>query len=96
MAVMADVEPARRRVTVRGDVQGVFFRDSTRERANAAGLAGWVRNCRDGSVEAVFEGSAAAVEELVEFCRAGPARARVEDVEVREEPPEGLRGFSVR
>jgi len=86
----------RRRVLARGRVQGVFFRDSTREEAEAAGVAGWVRNADDGSVEAVFEGDAGAVERMVEACRRGPGRAQVEDLSVEEEEPEGLEGFEVR
>jgi acylphosphatase len=74
----------------------VFFRDSTRERAQAAGVGGWVRNCSDGSVEAVLEGDPGAVEQMLEFCRGGPPSAEVRRVEVAEEAPEGLRGFEVR
>jgi acylphosphatase len=74
----------------------VFFRDSTRERAQAAGVAGWVRNCADGSVDAVLEGDPGAVEQLLEFCRGGPPSAEVRQVEVAEEDPEGLSGFEVR
>jgi acylphosphatase len=85
----------RRRVRVHGRVQGVFFRDSTRERAREAGVQGWVRNLRDGSVEAVFEGEPREVSRLVDFCRAGPRLAAVERVEVFEEEPEGLRGFQI-
>jgi acylphosphatase len=85
----------RRRVVVHGLVQGVFFRDTVRRRADAAGVAGWVRNNRDGNVEAVFEGEADAVERLVEFCRRGPRGAVVERVDVFEEDPEGLAGFRV-
>ena len=81
---------------VRGRVQGVFFRDTTRRRAEAAGVAGWVGNRMDGAVEAVFEGEPGAVEQLVEFCRRGPSRADVASVEVSEEEPEGLAGFEVR
>ena len=81
---------------VSGRVQGVFFRDTTRRRAEAAGVAGWVGNRADGAVEAVFEGDPAAVEEMVEFCRRGPSRAEVASVEVEEEQPEGLTGFEVR
>jgi acylphosphatase len=77
-------------------VQGVFFRDSTQRRAEAAGVAGWIANRPDGAVEAVFEGEADAVEELVEFCRRGPSRAEVASVDVEEEQPEGLTGFEVR
>ena len=86
----------RRRVVVYGRVQGVFFRDSTRDEAEGAGVAGWVRNRDDGSVEAVFEGSADAVERLVEWCRSGPRRADVDDVDESDEEPEGLSGFEVR
>ncbi len=86
----------RRRVVVRGAVQGVFFRDSTRRRAEAEGVAGWVRNRDDGAVEAVFEAEPGAVDRLVAFCREGPGRARVEDVEVTEEEPQRANGFSIR
>lgn len=86
----------RRRILARGEVQGVFFRDSTRSEAEAAGVAGWVRNVSDGSVEAVFEGEAGAVERMVEACRRGPGRAEVSSLDVTEEEPEGLEGFEVR
>ena len=86
----------RRRVVVRGYVQGVFFRDSTRREAERRGVAGWVSNRSDGAVEAVFEGAAEGVEALVDFCRSGPGRAEVRDAEVSEEELEGLDGFSVR
>jgi acylphosphatase len=89
-------ERVRQRVTVRGRVQGVFFRDSARERARAHGVAGWVRNCQDGTLEAVVEGPPDAVERVVRFFRTGPPSARVEDVDVRDEQPEGLSGFEVR
>jgi acylphosphatase len=77
-------------------VQGVFFRDTARRRAESAGVAGWISNRPDGAVEAVFEGDPAAVEEMVAFCRRGPSRAEVESVEVEEERPERLSGFQVR
>ena len=86
----------RKRVIVSGRVQRVFFRDSTRRRAESAGVAGWVRNTADGTVEAVFEGDESAVEEMVEFCRSGPGRAEVKAVDVEDEHPEGLSGFKVR
>jgi acylphosphatase len=89
-------ETTRRRVVVHGRVQGVWFRGSTVERAREVGVNGWVRNRPDGTVEAVFEGSAAQVTEMVEYCREGPRWARVDRVEESEETPEGLRGFGVR
>ena len=85
----------RRRVAVRGHVQGVFFREATRRRALAAGLAGWVRNQPDGTVEAVFEGEREAVERLVAFSREGPRGARVDWIDVVSEEPEGLTSFEV-
>ena len=80
----------------RGNVQGVFFRDSTQDEATNAGVSGWVTNRGDGAVEAVFEGDADVVERLVEFVRGGPGRADVTEVEVADEEPEGLSGFDVR
>ena len=86
----------RRRVIVRGLVQGVFFRDSTRRLAQRHNVSGWVANRADGAVEAVFEGEADAVERLVAFSRQGPRGAQIDSVEVTEEEPEGLSGFAVR
>ena len=86
----------RRHAVVQGRVQGVFFRDTMRQRARARGVAGWVRNRPDGSLEAVFEGEEEAVESLVDFCREGPRGARVEGVDVATEEPEGFEGFEVR
>ena len=85
----------RRKVVVQGHVQGVFFRETTRRRALAAGVAGWARNLPDGAVEAIFEGEAGAVERLIEFCREGPRGARVDWVDVASEEPEGLAGFEI-
>ena len=86
----------RRRVTVRGRVQGVFFRDSLRRRANSHQVSGWACNRSDGAVEAVFEGKPEDVERLVEYAKTGPSQAEVESVEVRDEEPEGLSGFEIR
>ena len=86
----------RRRVLIRGKVQGVFFRDTTRRQAESRGVAGWVDNRSDGSVEALFEGDEDDVEAMIAFCRQGPRGAEVEGVEVSEERPEGLSGFEVR
>jgi acylphosphatase len=89
-------ERIRRRVVVHGRVQGVFFRDSVRERARARDVDGWVRNRGDGAVEAVLEGRAEAVQRVLRFFVTGPSRADVEEVEVTEEAPEGLSAFEVR
>ncbi|MDF2097273.1 acylphosphatase [Aquibaculum arenosum] len=70
------------RVVISGKVQGVWYRAWTREQAERRSLDGWVRNRRDGTVEAVFSGSAEAVESMLTACRAGPARAVVDDVAV--------------
>jgi acylphosphatase len=86
----------RRRVVVHGRVQGVVFRGSTQDEARRAGIDGWVRNLPDGAVEAVFEGNAAAVDQLVAYCHRGPSWAQVTRVDVTEEVPEGERGFQVR
>jgi acylphosphatase len=86
----------RNRVFVSGLVQGVFFRETCRRVAAARGVAGWVRNLPDGRVEAVFEGPDAAVRDLVEWAHHGPPSAVVTDVTVHAEPPEDLRGFTVK
>jgi acylphosphatase len=89
-------EPIRCRVVVRGNVQGVFFRDSARRKADTRGVAGWIANRPDGAVEAVFEGDPDAVASLVEFCRNGPRGADVQSIDETSEEPEGLSGFQVR
>lgn len=86
---------ARKRVIVHGRVQGVFFRDTTRRMAESRGVAGWVRNNPDGSVEAAFEGEDDAVEAMVAFAREGPRGAQVERVDVTDEEPEGDAGFRI-
>lgn len=86
----------RARVIVSGRVQGVFFRASAREEAERRSLGGWVRNLRDGRVEAVFEGEDKAVDEMVDWCRTGPPSAVVTDVEVFLEKPTGEVGFIVK
>ena len=85
----------RARVRVRGRVQGVFFRAETRTRARSLGLAGWVRNCPDGSVEAIFEGDRERVQSMVDWTRRGPSGASVEHVDVAWEEPAGEKGFAV-
>ncbi len=86
----------RYRVLVSGRVQGVFFRDSCQRLALENGVAGWVRNLPDGRVEAVFEGSPDQVGHLVAWARHGPRHARVQEVAVHPEPPEGLATFEIR
>jgi len=85
-----------RHVVVSGRVQGVWFRDTTRHHASEHGVAGWVRNRSDGAVEAWFEGPVDAVGAVVAWCHEGPPRAHVERVDVEDEEPRGLTGFSVR
>ena len=74
---------ARAHVFVSGQVQGVFFRQSIREKARISGVTGWVRNLPDGRVEAVFEGEQNAVNLLIEYCRKGPVGAMIMDVDVK-------------
>lgn len=86
----------RAHVWVSGKVQGVFFRDSTRDQAQRRGVRGWVRNLKDGRVEAVFEGPQESVDALVHWCKTGPELARVTNVERVSEPEEPLAGFEIR
>jgi acylphosphatase len=83
-------------VVVHGEVQGVFFRDSCRSEAEAAGVHGWVRNEHDGTVRAHVEGRREAVESLLSWLRRGPRHARVQSVDVQPTRPEGRSGFEVR
>jgi acylphosphatase len=94
IGVMEDV--VRRRVRAHGRVQGVFFRDSVRREAARRGVAGWARNCADGTAEAVFEGAPDAVAAMVEFVRRGPGHAEVSELEEFDEAAEGISGFGVR
>ncbi|HEX6710725.1 MAG TPA: acylphosphatase [Rubrobacter sp.] len=94
---MQNSDLERAHVRVSGQVQGVFFRDSTREKAEVLGLAGWVRNLPDGQVEAVFEGPSQEVREMVRWCEEGPRHASVENVDTDFESAGGdLEGFEVR
>jgi len=88
---------ARARVLISGRVQGVWFRGTARSVAESLGLKGWVRNLRDGSVEAVFEGPRSQVQKAISWCRQGPPLAHVASVVVNWEEPAGqLRDFSIR
>ena len=83
------MEKVRAHVFIEGQVQGVFFRANTREEANLLGLTGWVKNCWDGRVEAVFEGEREKVEKVISWCRKGPPGALVENVEINREQATG-------
>lgn len=91
------MEHKRLHLRITGIVQGVFYRASARDEARRLGLSGWVRNCADGSVEAVAEGPEQALEQLAGWCREGPPAARVERVDSSWDRASGeFRGFSVR
>jgi acylphosphatase len=83
-------------VTLHGRVQGVFFRDSTRQVAVSAGARGWVRNCRDGTVQAHVEGARPVVDAVLAFMRSGPPDARVTSVDVEDTAAEQFAGFEIR
>ena len=89
-------ERVRAHVYVSGRVQGVYFRANTRDAARARNVDGWVRNLRDGRVEAVFEGEEGAVESMIEWCHTGSPAATVRDVDVTYEAPADETGFSIR
>lgn len=84
------------RVMIRGTVQGVWYRGWTVDQASSRGLRGWVRNRRDGAVEALFIGVADKVEAMIEACRSGPPAARVEAVERFPADDERVTGFEQR
>lgn len=87
----------RAHLWIEGRVQGVFYRAWTRDLANKIGLKGWVKNLPDGRVEAVFEGPEEKVQMAINQCWQGPPAARVTDIEIKWEEPEGdLEGFEIR
>lgn len=86
----------RAHAIVSGRVQQVWFRQSTAERAIELGVDGWVRNTPEGQVEAVFEGAPLPVADALAYLRRGPEHARVDDVELTYESPQGERGFHIR
>lgn len=93
----SDQDRVRVQLTIRGRVQGVYFRASTLYEAQRLGLTGWVRNCADGSVETVAEGSKNKVEVFIAWCRVGPSGARVEDIDVRwQAASQEFTGFEIR
>lgn len=85
----------RARLRIRGLVQGVGFRAALTRRARSLGVAGWVRNLSDGTVEAVVEGDPARVDQVIEWCHRGPRGAAVDAVSVAWEEPRGEDGFRV-
>ena len=85
-----------RRLRIHGLVQGVSFRDWAVRAARSRGLTGWVRNLRDGSVEALVVGEPGAVEAFTADCRRGPVAARVDRVDHREESASPIEGFTIR
>ena len=78
---------SRVRVLIIGRVQGVWFRASTKQKAEQLGLKGWVRNTSDGHVEAVFEGDEEILKDMIEWCKTGPRLAKVHDVQIKNEKP---------
>jgi len=96
MSAADSTDHCRRRVLISGLVQDVWFRATTAKQAVRAGVRGWVRNLADGRVEAVLEGTADAVNEMIDFCSRGPEMARVDRIEVVEEDPENLESFKIR
>jgi acylphosphatase len=85
-----------RRVVIRGGVQGVGFRYAAVDAAERLGVTGWVRNRRDGTVEALLQGDDEAVAAMIAWCRRGPPAAQVTDVELSEVVPERIAGFTLR
>jgi acylphosphatase len=83
------------RVRIAGRVQGVFFRASCADLARDLGIDGWVRNRPDGDLEALFQGPDEVVDRILEWCRTGPPSARVDTLEVSDEPPFEGNGFGV-
>jgi len=93
---MAD-DRERAHVYVSGRVQGVFFRDATRQKAEELGLSGWVRNLSDGRVEALFEGPSDTVRQAVQWCEGGTPEASVDNVDADFEEAKGdLESFEMR
>ena len=90
------MEKVRARVIIEGTVQGVFFRHHTAQTARRLGVRGWVKNRREGSVEAVFEGDKGTVDQIVQWCHRGPSGARVTEVHLSWEDFRGeFEDFSV-
>ncbi len=82
-------------LSVRGRVQGVYFRAGTEKSAKELGLTGWVRNCQDGSVEIHAEGTKEKIEKFIEWCRKGPVLASVKEIDIEWIAPKGLSSFEI-
>lgn len=93
-SIASSAQPVRvkARLKIHGRVQGVFYRQSTREKARELGLSGWVKNMPDGTVEALAAGPEEVVKQLIEWCGNGPAYARVDRVDVQLIPQEEVDG----
>lgn len=89
-------EVKRAHLLISGRVQGVFYRAFTKDVADSLGLKGWVRNLRDGRVEAVFEGDEDKISIAIERCKEGPPYAKVDNIEIRWEEPTGFAEFEIR
>ncbi|KYK22878.1 acylphosphatase [Thermoplasmatales archaeon SG8-52-2] len=84
-------------VLISGRVQGVFFRANTKQQAEMLGLSGWVRNTKDGKVEAIFEGEEEGVDQIIKWCHKGPSLSKVEKVDVKKQVPTNeYDDFSIR
>lgn len=91
------MEKVRAHLFIEGRVQGVFYRAFTRDIAHSLGLNGWVRNLRDGRVEAIFEGEKGLIEKAIKECYTGPPGARVTNIDIKWEEFKGdLKGFTIR
>ena len=84
-------------VVISGRVQGVWFRATTKQKAEQLGITGWVRNTPDGCVEAIIEGEEQQVKKMIEWCHEGPPLATVDKVEIKNQSPtNGFDGFSIK
>ena len=83
-------------VKILGRVQGVWYRASTKQKAESLGIKGWVRNTNDGCVEAVFEGEGSLVDEMISWCRQGPPMAQVENIDIKTQNLSNFEGFKIK
>ncbi|MEA2055992.1 MAG: acylphosphatase [Candidatus Thermoplasmatota archaeon] len=84
-------------VRISGRVQGVWFRANTKQKAEQLGVTGWIRNTSNGCIEAIFEGDENMVKEMLDWCNHGPAQAKVENVEIKNQPvTNAFDGFAIK